>query len=316
MTPTQGFFARSEEMFKLYGEGKFTEALAFTERLAADFPEQAANTDLWRICLLSVSGSTTEALTAMQKSLAAGMWWSEAQLRGDRDLAALQGDPEFERMLALCRERHAAAQAVAKAGLLVREPEGKGPHPLLIALHGRGSRPDQDLDHWEPVVVQGWLLALPQSSQLSSPDRYVWDDSQKAVAEITGHFGSLVKRHDVDADHVILGGFSQGAALAIQMALRGDLPARGFLSVAPGRLAAEHLEALAEAAAKRGLRGYLVAGGHDPRYEVFKGIHDVLLKHGMPCMLEDHPDIGHEFPPLFERSLKKALKFLSSKEQE
>jgi predicted esterase len=238
------------------------------------------------------------------------MWWSEAQLSGDSDLAALQGDPEFERMLVLCKERHAAAQAVVKAGLLVREPEGKGPHPLLIALHGRGSCPDQDLDSWEPVVVQGWLLALPQSSQLSSPDRYAWDDSQKAVAEIVGHFESLVKRHDVDAERVILGGFSQGAALAIQMALRNDISVRGFLSVAPGRLAAEHLEALAEAAAKRGLRGYLVAGGHDPRFEGFKGIHDVLLKHGLPCMLEDHPDIGHEFPPDFAKSLEKALAFL------
>lgn len=310
MTQAQGFFSQAEEMFKLYGEGKFKEALAVTERLAADFPEQAASTDLWRICLLSVSGNTAGALAAMQKSLAAGMWWSEAQLRGDSDLAALQGDPEFERMASLCKERHATAQAGAKAGLLVRAPDGKGPHPLLIALHGRGSRPDQDLDHWEPVVVQGWLLALPQSSQLGFPDRYAWDDSQKAVAEIAGHFETLVKRYDVDADRVILGGFSQGAALAIQMALRNDLPARGFLCVAPGRSAAENLEPLAEVAARRGLRGYLVAGGHDPRFEGFKGIHDVLLKHGLPCMLEDHPDIGHEFPPDFAKSLENALAFL------
>jgi predicted esterase len=316
MTPTQGFFARSEEIFKLYGEGKFNEALAVTERLAVGFPDQAANTDFWRICLLSISGNKTQALTSMQKSLTGGMWWNEAQLRGETDLASLQGDPHFERMVLLCTERHAAAQANTKAALVLREPKGKGPHPLLIALHGRGSCPDQDLDSWEPVVVQGWLLALPQSSQLSSPDRYAWDDSQKAVAEIVGHFESLVKRHDVDAERVILGGFSQGAALAMQIALRNDLPACGFLSVAPGRLAAENLEALAEAAAKRGLRGYLVVGRHDPRYHVFKGIHDVLLKHGLPCMLEDHPDFGHEFPPHFGRSLKKALKFLLSKEQE
>jgi predicted esterase len=310
VTQTQGFFSQAEEMFKLYTAGRYTEALTATERLAAGFPEQAAFTDFWRICLLSISGDATGALTAMQKSLAKGMWWSEKDLRDETDLAPLQGDPQFERMTALCKERHTAAQANAKAELILLGPEGKGPHPLLIALHGRGSRPDQDLDHWEPAIAQGWLLALPQSSQLSSPDRYVWDDLQKAVAEIVGHFESLVKRHDVDADRVILGGFSQGAALAIQMALRNDLSVRGFLSVAPGRLAAEQLEAFAESAAKRGLRGCLIVGGHDPRYEVFKGTHNVLLKHGLPCMLEDHPDIGHEFPPDFAKSLEKALAFL------
>jgi predicted esterase len=60
------------------------------------------------------------------------------------------------------------------------------------------------------------------------------------------------------------------------------------------------------------LRGYLIAGGKDPRYEAFKQVHTLLLQHGIPCEMEDHPELGHEFPPDFENSLDKALKFILS----
>ena len=58
------------------------------------------------------------------------------------------------------------------------------------------------------------------------------------------------------------------------------------------------------------MRGYLVAGGKDPRYEMFKQIHALFLQHGIPCEMEDHPELGHEFPPDFEKSLEKALNFI------
>ena len=40
----------------------------------------------------------------------------------------------------------------------------------------------------------------------------------------------------IDFERIILGGFSQGGGIAIQLALTGDLPVRGFVVVAPAVL--------------------------------------------------------------------------------
>ncbi len=316
MTRRQDFFRRSEQMFSLYGSGNFKEALAVADTLATEFPEESASTDFWRICLLNVSGETQNALDTMQKSIAAGMWWSEAQLRADTDLASLQGDAEFERMVAICRKRQSVAHADAKPGLLVIEPDGEGPHPLLIALHGRSSSPEHDLARWELLVPEGWLLALPQSSQLGSPNSYVWDDTEKGMAEIADHYHSLLEKYRIDASRVILGGFSQGAALALLLTLDGRVPACGFLPVSPGGLGEADLEALAKSASERKPRGYMVLGGRDFRYEMLKGIHNTLCACQIACALEEHPAMAHEFPADFDQTLRKALAFLIDQRRE
>ena len=37
----------------------------------------------------------------------------------------------------------------------------------------------------------------------------------------------------------------------------------------------------------------------------------LLPAHDIPCALELHPDLGHDFPPEFERSLVAALEFVT-----
>ena len=62
---------------------------------------------------------------------------------------------------------------------------------------------------------------------------------------------------------------------------------------------------------KHDLRGYLVVGGRDRRYEMFdRQIHALLNQNGIPCEMEDHPQMGHEFPKAFHQSITKALEFL------
>ncbi|MFZ5922591.1 MAG: alpha/beta hydrolase [Chloroflexota bacterium] len=311
MSSRQDFFARSEEMMRFYREGHYPEALAVTERLADEFPAEAPTTSFWRVCLLSVAGRTEAALVSMRQAMDEGLWWSERQLRADSDLAGLQGLPEFERMVALCNERQAAAQVDSKPELFVFEPKPgpAGRIPLLIALHARGSSPERDVSNWLPVTQKGWLLAMPQSSQLGSPNSYVWDDAEKTEAEIAAHFSRLAVQYPLDARRVILAGLSQGAARAIQLTLKQAIPARGFLAVVPGNVMMENLETLAQSAENK-VRGYLVAGGKDSRYEVFKKAHALLNRNGVACEIEDHPEMGHEFPPDFDKSISRAMEFI------
>lgn len=306
------FFRRTQEMMACYERGDYAGALAVTERLAAAFPDQTARTDYWRICLLARLQKIEEALQVFGEALDASLWWSEPTLRTDPDLEPLQGLPEYERMIAVCNERHAAAQATSKPTLVVREP-GMGtakPYPLLIALHGQGRTAESDLPHWEMACPMGWLVAAMQSSQLAWPGAYAWNDRDKAQEEVVAQFENLCAQYPVDRERVIVGGFSQGAALAIRLVLNGSLSSRGFLSITPGMIDRELLTAWADTARDHVVRGYLVAGGKDRRHEFFKQTCEMLPIHNVPCQMEDHPELGHTFPPDFEKSLERAFKFL------
>ncbi|MBI4732360.1 MAG: hypothetical protein HY781_09625 [Chloroflexi bacterium] len=311
MPDEQEFFRRSQEMMACYERGDYAEALAVTERLAAAFPEQSARTDFWRVCLLTRLQKVEDALLVLEKALNSGMWWSEPYLRNDPDLALLQGNPDFERMVAVCRERHAAAQTESKPILIVREPaKAAKPYPVLIALHAMSSTAEAELPYWEAACTKGWLVAAIQSSQLAWPGAYAWNDRDKGQEEVVGQFASLCERYPVDQSRVVVGGMSQGGALAIRLTLNGSLPARGFLSVVPGVIDQNLLEAWAETARVHPLRGYVVAGGKDPRHDFFHQVCETLLQYGIPCRMEEHPEMGHEFPPDFKKSLAKALNFL------
>ena len=314
MTDRMNFFKRSEAMMSFYAEGKYLDALAVTEQLAAEFPEENATTSFWRVCLLSRVGKTDEALRAMSSALDDGLWWLEEQLRSDEDLAPLQGLPAFEKMVTECRTRQSLAQKNSKPEILIHLPTGNQPHPLLIALHGRASSPEHDFRSWELVLQMGWMLAMPKSSQLGSPNTFVWDDTARAREEIANQYKQLLEKYSIDRTRVILAGFSQGAAMALQICLRNVMPVTGFLAVGPGRFALEDLNELVRSA--RGKRGYLVVGERDPRYEMLTQIHALFNQNGIPCEMEKHPEMGHEFPKDFKQSIAKALKFLLHKEKE
>ncbi len=311
MSDERDFFHRTQEMMACYERGDYGGALAVTERLAAAFPEQSGRTDFWRICLLARLRRIDDALQVFRKALDVTMWWSEPTLRSDPDLEPLQGLSEYERMVAVCSQRHAAAQAVSKPVLIVcgTTKEAKQ-SPVLITLHGQGSTAVADLAHWEKACPLGWLVAAMQSSQLAWPGAYAWNDRERAQEEVIGQFENLCARVPVDRSRVIIGGFSQGAALAIRLTLNGSIRARGFLSVTPGMIDRQLLTTWADTARDHPVRGYMIAGGRDRRYEFFKQTCEILPEHGIPCRMEDHPKMGHEFPLDFEKSLKKSLSFL------
>lgn len=206
-----------------------------------------------------------------------------------------------------------AAQAGVQPELRVFQPSSSTttPYPWLICLHGSGHSLENDnAPYWKLACNLGWLVAVPRSSQLTMPDAYGWNDFELAGNEIKAHYDTLCSHYPVDRQRLVIAGMSQGGALAIHLALSKKLPACGFLAVVPGNSVTDGLDALVQAAHGCGLRGYLVTGGKDPRHETFKQIHGMFLQYDIPCEVEDHPELGHEFPMDFEKSLEKGLRFL------
>jgi len=307
------------QMFQLYQKGEYAQALDLITREASRFPTEALRIYYWRICMASLLGETALALQLLEEALEAGFWYAEAQLREDPDLQPLQGLPGFEQLVEVCRKRHAEAQAQAAPALLTLPPEGQcqaglQPCPLLLALHANNRTAEYSLGFWRSAVSEGWLLALPQSSQVISPDGYTWNDRDWAAREIQEHVATLCEQYAVDPDRVVVAGFSAGGELAIWLALSGTIGARGFIAIGPaGSYISEPDDwvPLIEAGQGRGLRGHLVVGEQDIiSYEGTQALAALLKSRDMPCELEVHPHLGHDFPPEFQQSLIRALDFI------
>ena len=307
MSDTQEFFKKSEALFQAYQQGKYTDALAVAERLAVEYPERDGNTYYWRICLHAITGQRELALQVFEEALKRGVWWSEERLRSDSDLDSLQGDPEFERLVTLSNEKH--KQTTAEPELFVYQPEGTGPFPLLFVLHARNSSAERDVPFWKSVVKQGWMLAMPQSSQPSSPLSFVWDDREKAMNEVVEHFHSLMKKYSIDRNRIVVAGFSQGAARAIELVMSKQIKANGFIAIVPGTIDINELSNWTDSSQAKGV---LISGGRDPRYEMFQQINEIFLQKELPLMFENYPEMGHDFPNNFEAVLQKGLEFICS----
>ncbi|MBN1306162.1 MAG: dienelactone hydrolase family protein [Anaerolineales bacterium] len=311
MSGDKDFNQAAQEMMKAYSAGEYAKALEFSERAAENFPEKAERTLLWRVCLLSRVERTDESLRLLAAALEDGYWW-QAAIFSDPDLDGVRELPEFQQLVEVSRQRAEANAANQVPQRFVVEPvQGTSePYPLLLAMHGRGHNSAEELDFWGASSRLGWLVVSLQSSQALTMTGFCWDDLEKAEREVLDHLEAIRDEYPIDKNRIVLGGFSQGAGLAILSSLNEKVPACGFVVV--GAWAPDVGAIAARAPHKKAVKGYFVIGENDHTREVAEQIHSVLREAGLELEEERYPELGHEFSPDYEITLDKALKFLSS----
>jgi predicted esterase len=309
MRKTEDFTTVTQEMRRLYQAGQYAQALEFVESRSAAFPEQIARTTFWRVCLLSLCGRKEDALAALEQGLNAGQWWHESQFR-DSDLDSIRDLPAFKDLTAQSQSLWEVERGQVKPERTVLLPEGSGPYPLLISLHGYSGDKDSNLEYWSSACQKGWIVLSPQSRWPLYPGAYFWADTESGINEILFHLGEIRRNYRIDAGRIVVGGFSQGSGMAILAALSPKVPACGFIGVGTwwGEMDAIHSAAKGAKAS----RGYFIDGLKDHTLERAREIQAVLNENRISFEEEIHPDIGHEFPADFEKSLEKALDFLLS----
>ncbi len=302
------------QILNLHREERYRDALLIAKEASQRFSEKESETSYWIACLQCRLGDPEEGLRTLQDALKNGHWWSKRWLTQDPDLEPLRDRHLFQEIVAESRRRHEEAQARTKPELLVLPPESyeqKGAFPLLIALHWLGGTAEEFAPYWEPAKKAGFLLALPQSSQVATEDGFGWDDREQAQKEIETHWEQLNRSYSIDHERVILAGASQGGRLAIEIALAGNiLPCQGFIAVVPAIHEPEKLAARAEKAAEHGLRGWILTGEHDRFRPGGERLCELLRKMGIPCELTVVPGVGHDFPDDFETRLSVAIRFI------
>ena len=304
------FLALNDRVFDLYGEGRLAEALHVVEEAAETLPGWRSRTIYWEACLLSLVGRPKEAIEVLQRGIDAGLWWRPDWLTTDQDLEPLWDLPEFSEIVSASELRQIAANTRRRERpeVLVSSPMGH-PRGVLVALPMYGVTAEESAPRWRPATEEGLVVAVAESTTIQADGKPCWDDDQAANRDV--QLAVEETRSMAPGVHdLVLAGASQGGMRAIEMTLRGDPGARAFIGVVAALADPDLLEETAEAAAKRGVRGWLLTGDRDAARQAVELLHVQLRDAGMDCRLDVIPGLGHTFPGDFEDRLRKALPFL------
>jgi len=205
--------------------------------------------------------------------------------------------------------------ALQAAGLVhrVRRPDGGGPHPTIVMLHGRHG--DEDA-MWllSPALPPDWLVVAPRAPLSDPYGGYDWrprrpdewptlrdfDDSVTAVVHL---IGALPDLYDADPRAMYLMGFSQGAATAYATALAEPELIRGIAGIVG--FVPTRCEELAAVKPMEGLPVFMAVGRRDPLIPlpVTQSCARTLSEVGADLSYKEY-DVGHKLSSQGMRDLR------------
>jgi predicted esterase len=303
----------STKFFDLYGQEAYTEALDLLDGAFASFPDHRTEMLTWKLCMLSRAGQKDKAIEFLRQAVETSTyWWMPSALRKDPDLAPLQGNPEYDRLVGICEARQQEALQNGRPVRKVFQPKtgSPKPFPLLISFHGWGQNAEIDAPHWQGLADQGWLVAVTCSSFQVADGLYAWDNLECAMDEAGTHYQALCCEYPVDLKRVVLTGFSQGGGGAVWMALTQAIPICGVIGIGPYLNEIDTLAPNLPQKPVPNVRIYVISGSEEKDEDRFAKIGALCAEKGVPFQHEIVPNIGHEFPLDFEQYRERALKFI------
>ena len=183
-------------------------------------------------------------------------------------------------------------------------PEGSGPQPVTVMLHGMCSEPERACRHFaETVSERGWLLC-PPATQGCPGGGSTWPFKGFEPA-IEAGIERVRERHpgrlDESSGRTLIG-FSLGAfrALSLAQSAKGAYP-RVILI---GAKIYPDARLLARAGVERLL---LAAGDYDMMNAHMRGRVRSLARQGFPVAFQSYGPVGHAFPRDFSEFLTRGL---------
>ncbi|HEK9100469.1 alpha/beta hydrolase [Bacillus pfraonensis] len=266
----------------------------------------------FKYALASASGLEKEALHIMKEAIIENkFWYGHEYLMTDDDLKPLHRYEEFHQMIQLCKEREELAKKSEQFHLKMLQGNSKIHNNLFIALHGDQENIKIAEPYWQSAVSQGYLLALPQSSQIQFSEGYVWGNVEKGSQELKVHYESIIANNYGEPGHTIIGGFSAGARVALHTILTENIEVKGFIFVAPWLPEVEEWEKLLNTLKDRNIKGYIVCGDQDEDcFECTQKFVALLKKKNVEYKYKVIEGLKHDYPENFEETLQEAVRYI------
>lgn len=206
---------------------------------------------------------------------------------------------------------------VAKLSHAAYVPDGDGPFPTVIALHGWGANSLDLLGH-APFLHGGKALMLCPQGPLSFPvgrgmSGYGWfplpsvnnwqrsdlaavrESFQASTDALREFIDRAVEQYPIDRERLVVAGFSQGGLMAYELGLREPGRFAGLVAMAtwlPGVLA----ETLPKLPEHEGFPVLVLHGKEDPmvRVEMAREARETLRSYGVALQYREIEKTGHQ----------------------
>ena len=286
-----GFYYLQDEYRRRARAGEVTEALETARQLWDTFPDRRNFTWMFLAAAYAALGDLHAVAQVLRQALDSNVLWRLSLLEIP-ELEVVRSDPGCQAVIEEARRR---IKAKNYRPLVDVERPRAGIAPLLLHLHGANSDAASELPHWRDAVGLGWIVAAGQSSQPSAEDLFCWDPPPERTWQDLRTIASILPAHA----RIVMSGFSQGAWVALQAALRSDIfqPA-GVIMVAPFLAGPERLEP-----SGRRLRIAMIMGEEDPIVRQPDAVIDALAARGHHVKVVRLAGLGHTYPDDFAQRL-------------
>lgn len=165
-------------------------------------------------------------------------------------------------------------------------------YPLFISLHGWGENLELFKRFWKSdLMKKDFMHVYIQSSQKIGSSHFAWTNRDVSKTDIYTVIEEVKSNFLID-DFIIVGGFSEGATMAMDLAFSDQELFNGFVSLNPNRPKSLSNENMI----KTNLRGGIITGDLDKSYNEQLELVDVFNEANFPCEFKINKDFGHWFP--------------------
>jgi predicted esterase len=181
-------------------------------------------------------------------------------------------------------------------------------YPAMIALHGAGGYKEGMMARWvSGLLADSCVVAYVESTEPAPGGGFTWyAEIPRERAEIRSCYRDLIFRYSVDTTRVLVGGFSAGGMMALDIYLTQTVPAKGFVCLCPSMPNSFSRERV-EAGVLRRERGFIIAGANDYLREPQLEMMAVFNETGFNCQFNTIPLLGHAMPANFPELLDAAV---------
>jgi hypothetical protein len=238
--------------YSLEDEGKYKEALeiwntGFNYFLEEDVKEHEFDIYIGKIwvnfLLKNSEGFINNIIEAVEKGFICPYWLFEYKKDKEYEmfLELWQNDLRYEKIRKqndlLKVEKEKRAKFEYKVYLPERYDENKK-YPLFIAMHGDGENMKLLIKDWkaENFLSRGYIVAYVQSAQVYNNNGYSWINNFDITRrDIKTFYQEMREKYFINAECVILGGFSGGTIAGIDILMEDVISINGLIAICPER---------------------------------------------------------------------------------
>lgn len=293
---------------QLFYQQKHQEAIAMLKDLMEKFPGNLHEI-AWSLALhYCLNGQYEKSLEMFDYGLKKGIFFPFHPEINIWEPLEKYAPERFKKVKEKTRQLREQARKKAKPKLEVLPPEKYSEnkkYPLYIVLPGWGGNLEFSRRHWNSERLrQEFIAAYMQSSQVVQTQGFGWDDLSLGRKEIRQLYEQTVKNYAVDLDKVIIGGYSQGGMMVMDIVFTRTIPLKGFVAVCPGGGIPEALTKENTAkAAEKGVKGYIISGEKDDFLPEQQEVIKIFKEADFPYQMKVIPGMYHWFPGDFGQQL-------------